>query len=140
MIILDTDALTIVQRRTGDDYRRVVHRLDAADEPVCVAIISFEEQLRGWMAFVSKARTPARLIRGYTALRMLLEDFQTRPVIDYDQSVDAEYCRLVGLKLRLGTMDLRIAATAIASDALLVSRNLSDFRRVPGLRVEDWTA
>ncbi len=43
------------------------------------------------------------------------------------------------MKLRIGTMDLRIAAIAIAQDALLLSKNLTDFRTVPGLSVEDWT-
>ena len=42
-------------------------------------------------------------------------------------------------KMRVGTMDFRIAAIALAHDALLLSRNLTDFRKVPGLRVEDWT-
>lgn len=37
-------------------------------------------------------------------------------------------------------MDLRIAAVALTNDATLITGNLSDFRRVPGLRVEDWTA
>jgi tRNA(fMet)-specific endonuclease VapC len=35
-------------------------------------------------------------------------------------------------------MDLRIAAIALAHDALLLSRNLKDFRKVPGLCVDDW--
>lgn len=43
-------------------------------------------------------------------------------------------------RVRIGTMDLRIAAIALVNDATLLSRNLADFRRVPGLRVEDWTA
>jgi tRNA(fMet)-specific endonuclease VapC len=33
---------------------------------------------------------------------------------------------------------LKIAAIAIANDALLLSANLRDFEQVPGLRVEDW--
>lgn len=36
-------------------------------------------------------------------------------------------------------MDLKIAATALVHDALPLTRNLSDFRKVPGLRAEDWT-
>jgi len=36
-------------------------------------------------------------------------------------------------------MDLKIAAIALAQDALLISRNLVHFRSVPGLKVEDWT-
>jgi tRNA(fMet)-specific endonuclease VapC len=39
----------------------------------------------------------------------------------------------------IGPNDLIIAATAVAHQALLVSANVREFRRVPGLRVEDWT-
>jgi tRNA(fMet)-specific endonuclease VapC len=35
-------------------------------------------------------------------------------------------------------MDLRIASIVLACDAILVTRNASDFRRVPGLRIENW--
>jgi tRNA(fMet)-specific endonuclease VapC len=33
-----------------------------------------------------------------------------------------------------------IAAIVLTRDATLLSRNLRDFGRVPGLKVEDWTA
>lgn len=35
-------------------------------------------------------------------------------------------------------MDLKIASIAISHDAMLLSRNLRDFRKVPGLNVENW--
>ena len=35
-------------------------------------------------------------------------------------------------------MDLKIASIALANDATLLTRNTNDFRRVYGLRVEDW--
>jgi predicted nucleic acid-binding protein len=37
-------------------------------------------------------------------------------------------------------MDLKIAAIVLAQQATLLSPNLSDFRKVPGLQLEDWTA
>lgn len=40
---------------------------------------------------------------------------------------------------RIGTNDLRIAAIALENAATLVSRNLSDFRSVADLNVEDWS-
>ncbi len=37
-------------------------------------------------------------------------------------------------------MDLKIAAIAMSLGATLLSRNLADFKKVPELKVEDWTA
>jgi tRNA(fMet)-specific endonuclease VapC len=140
VIILDTDPLTIIQRGEGDDYRRLAERLNAAgDEPVCATIISFEEQMRGWLAWIAKAHELERQVIGYARLHALLEDFQTRPVLAFDSLAAGEYQRLKDTRIRIGTMDLKIAAVALAHDALLLSRNLSDFGKVPGLKVEDWT-
>jgi tRNA(fMet)-specific endonuclease VapC len=50
-----------------------------------------------------------------------------------------EFARLLSPRLRIGTMDLKIAAIALTQDATVLTKNLKDFGRVPGLRVEDWT-
>ena len=43
------------------------------------------------------------------------------------------------LPWREQALDLRIASIAIVTNSTLLSRNLRDFRRVPGLTAEDWT-
>jgi tRNA(fMet)-specific endonuclease VapC len=139
VIVLDTDVLSLVQRADGRAYDRLVDRLDAADDDVAVSIVSFEEQMRGWLAYIARSRTTNQQIEGYARLHALLEDFTTRPVLDFDQRAAAEFERLVRSKARIGTMDLRIAAITIAHDGLLLSKNLTDFGKVAGLRVEDWT-
>lgn len=40
--------------------------------------------------------------------------------------------------LRIGDMDMFIAATAIEEDLVLVTGNVKHFSRVPGLKIEDW--
>jgi len=40
----------------------------------------------------------------------------------------------------IGPNDLMIAATARAHGAIMVTQNVSEFSRVPGLAIEDWTA
>ncbi len=139
MLILDTDILQIVQRGRGPDYVRLADRLDSADDDVAVTIVSFEEQMRGWLAYIAQAKSDERQVQGYSRLRELMDDFQTRPVLDYNAAAAAEFRRLRKSRVRIGSMDLKIAAIARIHDAMLISRNLVDFRKVPGLRVEDWT-
>ena len=38
----------------------------------------------------------------------------------------------------MGRADLLIAAITLANRATLVTRNLKDFRQVPGLQIENW--
>lgn len=139
MILLDTDILTLIQVGASPEYFQLVQRLDAANDSVGVTIISFEEQMRGWLALIARLRKPFDHIRVYERLHDLLDDFQTRPVVDFDERAALHFQHLVKTRIHIGTLDLRIAAIALAQDALLISRNLTDFNKVPGLRVEDWT-
>jgi len=41
-------------------------------------------------------------------------------------------------KVRIGTMDLKIASIAKSLDVLLLTANEKDFSQVPGLRRENW--
>jgi tRNA(fMet)-specific endonuclease VapC len=44
-----------------------------------------------------------------------------------------------GRRIRIEDFDAAIAAHAVARDATLVTANLDDMARVPGLTVEDWS-
>ena len=59
-------------------------------------------------------------------------------IVEWDEPAAATFRRLRAGRVRIGTQDLKIAATAIAQDASLLSANLRDFEQVPGLNVEDW--
>ncbi len=45
---------------------------------------------------------------------------------------------LESLGIMIGLMDIVIAGTALSRGALLVTNNVKEFSRVPGLRVADW--
>ena len=66
-------------------------------------------------------------------------DFAASQVLPFDRSASDVFASLRAERVRIATMDLRIAAIAISNGLILLSRNTSDFGKVPGLRVEDWT-
>ncbi|MBI3273127.1 MAG: type II toxin-antitoxin system VapC family toxin [Planctomycetes bacterium] len=139
MIVLDTDALTLLQRKEGAGFERVTHRLRTlSEQPTWVTIVSFEEQMRGWLAFIAGAKSPEKQVLGYAYLRSLMEGFHSRPMLDFDPAASIQYQRLVKGRVRVGTMDLRIAAICLVHGASLLTMNLSDFRKVPGLKLVDW--
>jgi tRNA(fMet)-specific endonuclease VapC len=70
----------------------------------------------------------------------VLADFSEAQVLPFDDIAAEVFDELRSQGVRIGTMDLRIAAIALARDLTVLSRNLVDFGRVPGLRIEDWTA
>ena len=51
MLVLDTDHVSLLQWGGGEEAERLT-RLQAADEEVAVTVISYEEQTRGWLAYV----------------------------------------------------------------------------------------
>jgi tRNA(fMet)-specific endonuclease VapC len=140
MVVLDTDVLSILQRRQGDPFTRLEARIATCNDEVYVAIVSFEEQVRGWMASAASTRTPEQYAAATRRLNEMRLDFEDRAVLLFDDRAVAEFKRLKATKVKIGTMDLRIASIVLANSATLVNRNLSDYQKVPGLRVEDWTA
>jgi tRNA(fMet)-specific endonuclease VapC len=64
------------------------------------------------------------------------------PTVDFDLRAAAAYGRLRALLEAAGTPigpnDMLIAAQALAEGLVLVSSDVSEFRRVPDLQVQDW--
>jgi len=141
VVILDTDCLTLLQRAEGESHQRLLARLRLVSQtrPIFVTVITIEEQLRGWLAQIARHRSAVRQVDGYARLLELVHDLAARPALPFDE-VAARRFESLRNQVRIGTMDLKIAAITLAQGATLVSRNLRDYSRVPGLLVEDWTA
>lgn len=140
MYLLDTDHLSVLERG-GEVSMRLRRRLNAlSPTQVAATVVSYEEQTRGWLAFLSKARSLDEQATAYGYLQRHLQLFCAVPLLPFDADVVAVMQQLQQQRIRIGTMDLKIASVALTRDATLLSRNTRDFEKVPGLRVEDWTS
>jgi tRNA(fMet)-specific endonuclease VapC len=139
MLVLDTDALSLIQFGREPAAERLRARIQASDDEDCVTIVTFEEQMRGWLNYIAKANSPVQQVAAYARLSSMLDDYRGRRVLDFDDQAAVIFQRLRASKVRIGTGDLRIAAIALARQATLITRNLSDFRKVPGLPAQDWS-
>jgi tRNA(fMet)-specific endonuclease VapC len=135
VLLLDTDALSLIQRGTGSRFESLSKILDQADDEVFITVISLDEQLHGAFKEISSNDSRIR-IRGYRRLHDLVDDYCGRPMIDYDEKAEAIFDKLKSLKGRPATKDLRIASIAISHDATLVNGNTRDFEKVPHLKIK----
>jgi tRNA(fMet)-specific endonuclease VapC len=103
-------------------------------------VVTRIEQLRGRFDAVFKAESGEKLLRAQLRLIETENDLGRLPILPINAAAAAEFDRLrENRKLRrIGRGDLLIAAIVLANRATLVSRNLKDFRQVPGLQVENW--
>lgn len=139
-ILLDTDHLSILQQREQPAAEILESRLSIVTaSEIKVSIISFQEQAQGWLAYLRRARKSAEILKGFAELQHLVHDYPSGKVLPFDEPALDEFLALQQQRIRIGTNDLRIAAIARANAVKLLSRNLRDFRLVPGLDVEDWT-
>ncbi|MHB8874143.1 MAG: type II toxin-antitoxin system VapC family toxin [Myxococcaceae bacterium] len=85
------------------------------------------------------ARKSSRVEENLQSLHQL---FAVLPSLAFDDDGAAWYGLLRAQLEREGKLpgpnDLMIAATALANDLAIVTRNTREFQRVPGLRLEEW--
>lgn len=137
MLVLDTDHVTEIERGSalGGKLR---NRLEICDEHVSITIVTAEEQLRGWLAQIRRHNEPQRQIRPYARLQSRIAFYAEWRLLPWDEPSADQFERLRGQGIRIGTMDLKIASIALAFGATLLTRNLVDFSKVPGLQLDNW--
>jgi tRNA(fMet)-specific endonuclease VapC len=135
LYVLDTDILSLYER--GDPV--VVSAMRAAWAKLAITVITVEEQLSGWYALVRQARDAPALARAYDRLRNCIPTLAGLPILSFTEPAIARYDDLTAMRLNVRKNDLRIAAITLENKGVLVTRNERDFRRVPGLTLENWT-
>jgi tRNA(fMet)-specific endonuclease VapC len=138
--LLDTDHISFLQQRSGQEFIGLMARMSQySSTDFALSVVSLHEQVLGAHNFINRARVNNDVIRGYTLLLEILQGFASSPVLPFDTKAIAVFDELRGQKVRVSTMDLRIAAIALSRNLVLLTRNVSDFSKVPGLVTEDWT-
>jgi tRNA(fMet)-specific endonuclease VapC len=130
--LLDTDVCIRVLRDRPQSAR---HRFNAEAPALCVSSITLVELLRG-------AARSARPVEQRQAVEALVA--RLAAVLDFDAEAAAHAADIrVELERRgeaIGAYDTLIAGHARSRGLVVVTGNLREFRRVDGLRCEDWLA
>lgn len=132
ILLLDTNiCIHLIRGRSPEVVRRFE---DYAVGEIGVSSVTVAELRFG----VEKSRRPEENRRALEQFLLPLE------VVGFDGDAAVAYGRVrAGLAARgtpIGPLDTLIAAQAVALDLALVTNNVGEFSRVPGLRVEDWTS
>ena len=127
--LLDTNIVSnLIRNPQGRAARRIAR---AGEDSICTSIIVAAELRYG----CAKSGSPR--------LRKAVEDLLGEiEVLPFEAPADAEYgvlrAELETAGRLIGSNDLLIAAHARAAGAVVVTANTDEFRRVRGLKVENW--
>jgi tRNA(fMet)-specific endonuclease VapC len=130
--LLDTDICIYVRQRKPEIVFRQFDKL--APGQAAISVITFGELLYGANKSVERERS----------LKTLSEFFRLVPPLPLPEKSGEVYGFIRSdLEVRgeiISNNDLWIAAHALASGLTLVTNNEKEFRRVKGLKVQNWAA
>jgi tRNA(fMet)-specific endonuclease VapC len=138
MFLLDTDVLSMLFREHPSVTERFLRV--SATEFVATTVISRIEILRGRFDFLLKAADEAELRRARDSISQSERHLAAIRQMQLEESGVLEFERLRKIKSlrKIGRADLLIACVVLANRATLVTRNVKDFKLVPGLKYENW--
>jgi tRNA(fMet)-specific endonuclease VapC len=139
LYILDTDHISLFL----GNYPPVRDRVLQTKADCSITVISVQEIFNGWVGQLNRVENEAYKIEIYQRLHLTTQFIQQMSVINYEQAASERYQQIIKVnpilaKRRL-EKDMRIAAIALANDAIIVTRNKRDFEQVPKLTMEDWS-
>jgi len=128
--LLDTNTASYVIKGNFPRVRERLLKVPMAE--VGISVVT-EAELRFGMARLPEA----------TRLKTVVEEFLLRvEVLPWNSEAARHYARLRATLEKegepMGNLDMMIAAQALAADAVLVTHDRV-FRRVKGLKIEDWS-
>lgn len=138
MLILDTDILSLLEWKETPLAERILSWLDSSNDAVYATVVSFEEQMRGWIALIAKTKSIVQQVDAYRRLTRSLTNYCKIPVLEFDESAATHFQEIKRTKMRISVMGGKIAAIVLSVNGTLVTRNRRDFEVVPNLQIFDW--
>jgi len=136
LYVFDSDILSLLQ--TGNPT--VLARASkCAPGEIAIAVITVEEQIRGWFTLVRRAKKPPQVAFAYQQLADRVSDLSRMRILPYSERAIAMYGLMKKAKLRIDANDMRIAAIAMEHDGVVITRNVRDFCQIPDVKYEDWS-
>jgi tRNA(fMet)-specific endonuclease VapC len=129
--LLDTNICIYIRQRRPDEVLRRFRKLRVGE--AALSVITYGELLYG----------AAKSAQREAALKLLRELTTLLPPLALPE-IAAEAYGSIRAQLEtkgemIGNNDLWIAAHALSSDLILVTNNEREFRRVQGLKIQNWT-
>jgi len=126
--MLDTDTVSLLVRKNLPVIKNLTNH---ENDQICISTITYAE-----LFFGLERKGSERLFNEVNAILGKIS------IIDFNCSQSELYGK-IRFKLEksgmpLGDMDMLIAAAALSTGAILVSHNVKHFKKIVGLKVEDW--
>lgn len=138
MIVLDSDIVTLISYGQTDKLQQRIAAVQES-EVLAVTIITGMEILRGRFDGILKAANEDELLKAmdrFQSSRRLLDSFR---LLEVNEDAAQHFKQMLRAKKKpKRRADMLMACIALAHDGLLVTRNVKDYKDVPGLRVENW--
>ena len=135
---LDTSAVSYIQRNQ-ETWARRLRGLSPGQR--AVPVIVAEEQMRGRLAQIARANQKGDRVaieQAYSRFTEAITFFNTISLLPFDDAAFECFAELRRQHRQHGTNDLRIAAIALNTGAVVVTGNISHFTNITGLEVETW--
>jgi tRNA(fMet)-specific endonuclease VapC len=92
MHILDTDLFSLTDKTTSAESQRLRFRLSSLrKDELATTIITFEEQMRGWLSWLAQARSVEQQVERYRRLKRMLASYRDVVILDFDEMAAEEF-------------------------------------------------
>jgi tRNA(fMet)-specific endonuclease VapC len=136
MVILDTNHFSELERGSAPAVL-LRQRMTAYHDLIAMTIITAQESSKGWLHAI-QSNPKDRFVYAYSKFQEGLLEFADWTILGWTDDAADIFDDLRSQQIKIGTLDLRIASIALEYKATVLTRNFSDFKKVPGLLVENW--